>query len=137
MVKAKKTIPGQKEPKINNPACLETIFTDPNWKRVNYYLYYNENEKIGAALATKTPNHDGFALNEGETHRVIAGKRDEKIEEAWVVAFKFNGSGPPTYVCAERAESVVARLEGRPTFNGKYGPFWVLQEYEIDPDAPF
>jgi hypothetical protein len=87
-------------------------------------------------LATKAPNRDSFALNKGELARVIAGKRDGKIEEAYVVVANLHGGGPPTYRCAELAEVVAPKLEGRPTINGIYGQFWVLQEYEIDPSAP-
>ena len=118
------------------PTSLATIFINPKpWQQVDKHLYYNEVEKIGAALATRAPNRDGHALNKGEYERATAADRDGKIE-AYVVAFELNGSGPPTYVGAVRATSLAPKLEGRPTINGIYGEFWVLQEYEINPDAP-
>lgn len=54
-----------------------------------------------------------------------------------MVAFRLNTSGPPTYVGAVRAASLAPKLEGRPTRDGKYGPFWILEEYEFDSEAPF
>ena len=97
------------------PTSVETMFTNPKpWKQVDEHLYWNDAEKISVALATRAPNRDGNALNKGETHRAIAGKRDGIIQEAYVVAANLNGSGPPTYRCAGLAEVVAAKLEGRP-----------------------
>jgi hypothetical protein len=118
------------------PTSVITMFTDPRpWKHVAKYIYLNSAAKIGVVLATMAPNRDNHAQNKGELLRVIAGKRDGKIDEAYVVAVKLNGSGHPTYVCAGLAEEVFARIEHRPTIDGIYGPFWVLQEYDIDSDT--
>ena len=123
------------------PTSVETMFTNPEpWKqfKTGMYLYYNSDEKLGVALATKSPSYANLVLNVGETHRAIAAKRDGKIKEAYVVAAKLNGGAPPTYLGAELAEVVLARLEKRPTRDGKYGPFWVLEEDEInDEDDEF
>jgi hypothetical protein len=122
--------------KTNIPASVETMFTDPQpWKRLKsgMYLYYNNTTQIGITLATKSPRYNSLALNKGDAERLIAAKRDGKIKEAYVVAAKLNPGEPPTYLGAELAEVVVARLERRPTIDGKiHGPFWVLEEGEID-----
>jgi hypothetical protein len=117
------------------PACVENMFINPDgWKRFKsgMYLYYNGEEKLGVALATKSPNYDNsLALNKDDAERAIAAKRKGIVKEAYVVAAKLNGGEPPTYLGAELAEVVVAKLERRPTRDGKYGPFWVLEEDEI------
>jgi hypothetical protein len=124
--------------KIKIPASVETMFADPRpWKQFGKYIYHNKVEKIGVTLATRAPNHPGHAQHKGELLRMLAAKRDGKINEAYVVAARLNGSSPPTYVCADDAEVVYAKLANRPTLEGKHGSFWVLQEYDIDYDAPF
>ena len=119
--------------KTNFPASLPTIFTNPQpWKHVDRYVYLNSTARIAVVLATKAPNRDNHALNKAELLRVIAGKRDGKIDEAYVVAARINVDGSKTYVCAGIAGEVFARIEHRPTISGMYGEFWVLQEYDID-----
>jgi hypothetical protein len=120
----------------NIPMSVVTMFTDStNWNRVDLYIYHNSVEKIGVVLATKSPNWDSFALNKKELERVIAGKRKGKIDEAYVVAARVNGSGPLTYQDAELAEVIATRLEERLPIAGRRGPFWALRDSDIDPDA--
>jgi len=118
------------------PTSVVAMFKNPEpWEHVAKYIYLNSNEKIGVVLATKSPNRDGHLLNKAELSRVITGKRGGKIEEAYVVAVRLNGGSPPTYVCGGLAEEVFAKIEHRSTIDGMYGPFWVLQEYDIDSDT--
>jgi hypothetical protein len=113
------------------------MFTDPGWKRISRYIYFKEldgGQKIAVVLATMAPNRDSFALNKGEFERVLNGKRDGKVDHAFVVAVKL--ARPYEYQGAEFAEALAVRLANRPTIDGIYGEFWALQLYDIDNNAP-
>jgi hypothetical protein len=132
------------------PEFLKTMFSELRlWRQCARHLYYREidGKKYGVVLATISPNHDRPALNKPELLRVLAGKREGKIDEGYVVFARFNGSpqgntgpqGPAAgyeYLGASLAESVAAKLEGRSAIAGRFGEFWTLDLFEIDDDKP-
>lgn len=118
------------------PDCLRTMFKDRGWKMVGRYRYMGEIDgaKIGVVLATMSPSYDRFALNKKDNESLLQAKHDGKVDQAFVVAAKLNGSGPPEYctaVDAEEFQAVLARQTPRP---GRFGDFWTLYLSEFTDD---
>jgi hypothetical protein len=110
---------------------VAAIFTDQRWQwfdRRHYFASY-EDARIGAVLATWTPDYENFALNEDDMNRLLGAKRDGKIDRAFVVMAKFNGTRME-YCSLRDAERYYNEvLRHQPTKNGRYGRFWALRSY--------
>jgi hypothetical protein len=125
---------------IKVPLFVTTIFTDPGWRQVGRYKYFREFDgmKNGVVLATMSPQYDRFALNTPETKDLLAGKRNNKVDQAFIVAAKGNGAGKFEFYAGVDAEefhkTVLATLVPR---SGPFGDFWTIAPYDFDPDAPF
>ena len=119
------------------PAYLKTMFSDGQWRRIRDRIYYAEidGKKIGVVLATMSPNRNDYALNRAEYERVINGKREGKVDLAFVVAVRLSGFGkPPEYHSANHIEAV--SLTGCRKIDGRWGEFFALQLDDINSDGP-
>jgi hypothetical protein len=126
----------------NPKRSLVHIFTDSLWQRLSRYRHYGEIDgvKIGVVLATKNPRFDNWALNQTDFYRVIAGLRDGRIDEAYVVAAKVNSVGVPRYCDQIEAEELHRKLANEEPRIGAYGAFYVIGAHVWDPnceDEPF
>jgi hypothetical protein len=119
---------------------IANIFADPSWRQIEARLWFREvdGKRQGAALATWNETYGNFALNCGEMERLLAGKRDGKLDEAYVVAAQKNSTGRYEYRSHILAEELSARLSSKPTVTGKFGSFWSLKPSELNiDDMPF
>ena len=107
---------------------LGRIFIDGLLERISRYRYFGEIDgaKIGVVLATKNQRFDNWALNKPDFDRVIAGKRDGRINEAYVVAAKVNGVGIPLYCDQIEAEELLRKLANEVPRVGSFGEFYVI-----------
>jgi hypothetical protein len=117
---------------------LPNIFSDPRWQWFGKYRAYAEVDgaKIGIVLATKKPAFSSFALDKASIDRLLAAKRENRIDAAYVVKAHVSASGAMTYCDAVDAEefyaSVVQSLYPR---DSAAGWFYILPS---DPaDEPF
>jgi hypothetical protein len=115
---------------LTDPAAvLAGMFTDPRFRELNRYrLFANiDGIKIGVVLATKSPRYDNFALNKTDMERLLAGKRNGKIDQAFVVMARVSDIGALlTYVDWIEAERLHDMLKGMRPRNGVFGEFWTL-----------
>jgi hypothetical protein len=125
---------------IKVPTCVRNIFgSDTECRRVALRLYFAEEEskRIGVVLATLTPPFDSFALNKAELERLLQAKREEKIDQAFVVAAKRNGAGLE-YCGAVEADELSTVLAKQSPITGRFGDFYVLYAFEFEGEAvPF
>jgi hypothetical protein len=98
----------------DGPAILSNIFTDSRFRDLSRYRLFGniDGVKIGVVLATRSPRYDNFALNKGDMDRLLAGKRDGKIDQAFVVMAKVNGVNAVTYCDCIEAEQLHEKLKG-------------------------
>jgi len=119
---------------------LTNIFEDVRWRQIGQRLYFAEidGRKIGGVLATYNGRFGNYALNCLELERLRTAKREGKIDEAFVIAVKSNGTGRHEFRRAVNAEELYARVHERPVINGSFGPFLALEQYELEgEDAPW
>jgi hypothetical protein len=117
---------------------LPNIFTDPRFRQISRFRYYAEIDgiKAGIVLATWT-QYGNFALNRNDNDRVLTGKRNGRIDLAYIVKAVFDAeTGALTYRKSYDAEQLYnSVLTSLTLLNGKLGPFWALPS---DPDdEPF
>jgi hypothetical protein len=118
------------------------MFTDRRIRRISRYRHYGEIDgvKIAVVLATKNPSFDNWALNKPDFDRGISGKRDGRVDEAYVVAAKVNGVGVPKYCDQIEAEELLLKLANEEPRIGRYGEFYVIGSHVWSPscdDEPF
>ncbi len=117
---------------------INNMFNDPRWSQIAMRLWHNEDLKKGSVLATWNPRFNNYALNQRELERLIAGKRDRKVDKVTVVAARRNDTGRYEVFGEVDAETLYEKLRDRPTIAGAFGPFWALDPYELgDKEAPF
>ena len=63
---------------------------------------------------------------------MLDGKRDGKIDAAFVVAVEKSGSGRYEFRIAVCAEKLNMGLANEPNIDGMYGPFWPLDPSDSD-----
>lgn len=121
---------------IKVPEFLSNMFSDPRFHLIgrNRYGGKIDGSRIGSVLATRSPPYDQFALNRGDNENLLAAKRGGKIDQAFIVAAKLNGVGPPEYCAAVEAEEFQPVLAGKPTRPGRFGDFWTLYLSEFSDD---
>jgi hypothetical protein len=117
------------------------IFTNPaKYKQHGQRKYSTmvDDRLIGIVLATKNYSYDTFALNKNEYDDLLAAMRDGRIAGAVVVGATINANGnyDPTYVGEIDAEKLALQLTGIEPRHGRFGPFYVLDDY-IFGNAPF
>jgi hypothetical protein len=126
----------------NGKRSLADIFTDSRFRRLGRFLRFGkiDDVKIGVVLATKNPRFDNWTLNKPDNDRLIAGIREGKIDEAWVVAAKVNGTSMPVYCDQIEAEELHRRLANEEPRIGVFGEFYVIPPHVWSPncdDEPF
>ena len=75
---------------------LTNIFEDPRWRPIGRRVYSAEidGRKLGGVLATFNVRFGNYALNRPEMEdRLMKAKREGKIDEAFVIAVRPNGTG--------------------------------------------
>jgi hypothetical protein len=93
----------------------------------NKYFRELDGHRTGVVLATRTVQYDSYALNKHDLDRLIASKREGKIDSAIVVAAKVNGGRSlPVYSGEIDAEELAAQLATTSPFPGKYGEFYTI-----------
>jgi hypothetical protein len=107
---------------------LSKIFSDDRFRPFGQYRYYGEvdGSKIGVVLATCSPRFDNFALNKADLDRLVDGKREGRIDQAFVVQARVNGYGAPAFHAVIDAEELAVALKNVPPVNGQFGPFFVV-----------
>jgi hypothetical protein len=121
---------------------LSGIFKDERWRQFKrkrrLYSAKIDGKSYGAVLATRNEGYDKFALNCEEMKRLIAGKGDDKMNAAFVIAADKSGSGHE-FRGAVYAEKLNTALASKPTIHGTYGPFWPLDPSDLglDEEEPF
>ena len=114
---------------IDWSAVLSGMFTDPRFRPLRQWRWYGviDGIKVGIALATRTPGYATFALNNPDMERLLAAKRDGKIDAAFVVAAHTDRLNTHTYAGFRDAEvlheTVLQKLMPK---KGAHGDFWVL-----------
>jgi hypothetical protein len=123
---------------------IANIFDDPSCHQIDTRLFFREVDVVdggkrqGVVLATWNETYGNFALNCGEMERLLTGKRDGKLDEAYVVAAQKNSTGRYEHLSHVLAEELSARLSSKPTVTGKFGSFWSLKPSELNiDDMPF
>jgi hypothetical protein len=120
---------------------LSGMFSDPRFTRhwPRKYSAEIDGTRIGIVLATINPSFNNPALNKIEFDRLLAAKRDGKIDEAVVVFARTNGNATPTYCGDMDAEDLEALLRGFTPRSGRFGEFYVLPDHVLPTliDAPF
>jgi hypothetical protein len=109
---------------------------DPRWRQIGKRLFIGEfdGKKRGAVLATFNQSFFNYALNRGETERVVAAKACGKIDEAVVIPAKPSATGGYEGLKSVDAEEMQGRLRGKATISGATGPFWSIEPHEIGMD---
>src|SRR5258705_6348023 len=109
---------------------LNGMFSDPRFARFGRYCYHVEidGRKIGVVLATMNQGYDSYALNKAEFDRLLAARRDGRLDGAFVVIAKTNGSTTPTYCGEIDAEELDSQLRGLTPRSGRFGEFYVLPD---------
>src|SRR5262245_22285437 len=99
---------------MSNTISLQSMFEDKKWQEVGPYCYFTEtnNTKVGVVLATQRQGYPNFLINEGTLQRLLKGKLEGKIDQAFVVAAKLNGAARPTYFGQMDAEQLHKLLQG-------------------------
>ena len=107
---------------------------DPRFRAIDKRILYGEidDKKVGVVLATMSANYDTPALNVGELNCLSVGKAAGKIDEAWVVGVKDDGT-TRTVVGEMKLEEALPKLNGLESRNGPFGPFWVLRGFFDEP----
>ena len=109
---------------------LKSIFTDERFQQFGKFRWHAviNGVKVGVVLATRTPPYDGFALNTTDCDRLLAAKRDGRIDLAFVVKTAIDPKTGAMTFCdsfdVEQLETAV--LTTLPLRIGKHGPFWVV-----------
>ncbi len=108
--------------------ALKDMFTDNRFQRIGRNRYWAEvdGRKIGVVLATKNARYDDHALNKADLDRVLAAKREGRLDDAFVVAAKTNGSGIPIFSDQIDAETLASKLAGELPMVGRFGEFFVI-----------
>ena len=107
---------------------LSEIFADTRFREFGRYRLFGEidGRKVGVVLATRSPRFDNYALNKADFERLIAGRRDGKIDCAFVVFAKVNGNAARVYCEHIDAAEMSEKLKGVSLRNGEFGAFYVL-----------
>ncbi len=107
---------------------LPSVFTDDRFRHTGRNRLFGEIDgtRVGVVLATRSQRFDNFALNKGDFDRLIAGLREGKIDQAYVVQARSNGFGAMVYAAYIKAEQLAEMLNGHPPMTSQLGPFWVL-----------
>ena len=109
---------------------LKSIFTDERFQQFGKFRWHAviDGAKVGVVLATRNPPYDGFALNKGDSDRLLAAKRSGRIDAAYIVKTAIDPrTGAMTFCDSFDAEQLeTAVLATLPLRIGKLGPFWVL-----------
>jgi hypothetical protein len=91
-------------------------------------------------LATRNPDYNTFALNKPDLQRLLDGKRNGRVDEAYIVTAHISGI-QRSYCGAMAAEEVWHKIEvfGLRPRTGRFGEFFVLPPGFVpdDEDAPF
>lgn len=114
---------------------LDNFFTDPNWKqfaiqlaqKIGAYpnrLYFNDNEKLGAAVAFRGV-HNSWAVNEAAINYVRDAVREGRVRKGYAILAENN---PPRVVSCKPIEEVAALLDGVPRREGNFGNYWWVDE---------
>jgi hypothetical protein len=106
---------------------LSKMFEDGQYKRYGLRKYLSEidGKKIGVVLATKNAGYDTCALNKKEFDDALRGKREGRIDEAYVVAANVSVGGV-LYWDQIDAEQLEAKLANEVPRIGRFGEFFVL-----------
>jgi hypothetical protein len=112
----------------NADVILRGIFSDPRFREFGRYRLFAEIEgvRFGVVLATRSPRYDNFALNKTDLERLIAGKREGKVDQAFVVMARVNTANAMAYCDSIDAEKLHEALQGLRPRTGSWGDFWVL-----------
>jgi hypothetical protein len=81
-------------PENSQNGLLADIFRDPRFREIRKNCWFGsiDGARIGVVLATRNPEYNNFAVNKPELERLLAAKRDGKIDEAHVVTANVNGT---------------------------------------------
>jgi hypothetical protein len=114
----------------------------PRFRRVGRNRYFAEidGRKIGVVLATQNPTYDDLALNKSDLDRVVAAKRDGKLDDALVVAARIDHRGAQTFFDQIDGELLQEKLASELPRDGKFGEFYVLPPtigFPARDDEPF
>jgi hypothetical protein len=96
---------------------LAGMFADRRFRPSGWCKYWAEinGRKIGVVLATKSPQYDDCALNKAGFDRLLAAKREGRIDVAVVVAARVNGRlSPPEFIAAIDADELAEKLNNVP-----------------------
>jgi hypothetical protein len=106
---------------------LREIFSSGHFKQHGARKFFGEidGRKIGVVLATKGADYDSAALNRAEFNAALRGKREGRIDEAYVVAATFT-NGRHVYWDHIEAEQLETKLANEAPRAGRFGEFYVL-----------
>src|SRR5262249_24320469 len=95
-------------------------------KKFRHYGEVN-GAKIGVAVANKSANYPGYALNVADVEALLAAKRGGKVNPAFIAAYDNR-----TYVAHHDAEKFYDDvLVHKQRLNGRFGELWTLTHYEM------
>jgi hypothetical protein len=126
----------------NRTDVLANIFTDSRFTEIRRNCWVGEVDgaTVGVVLATRNPDYNTFALNKPDLQRLLDGKRNGRVDEAYIVTAHISGI-QRSYCGAMAAEEVWHKIEvfGLRPRTGRFGEFFVLPPGFVpdDEDAPF
>ena len=120
---------------------LSGMFADDRFTRHGRFRYSAtiDGTKIGVVLATKNQGFDNFAINKADLDRLIAATGDGRLDAAFVVAAKVNGSSMD-FVDQIAAAVLADQLRSETPRVGRYGEFYLLPSrlaFPAPADEPF
>jgi hypothetical protein len=121
---------------------LPGVLKDPSWRRLGHNLYFKEvdGKKVGVIAATPARQDYQCLLNRKEFERPLKALTDGRLDAAYVIVAKSNGTGQYEYLGAVEIRRLWETvLKDRPPQYGRYGEFWILDLHELvdDDDLPF
>ena len=120
---------------------LRGIFTDPRFVWISRFLRFIkvDGAKIGVVISTLNVGFFEYALNKGETERLLAAKHSAKVDETFAVFANVDHTRQMTYVSNQNAEALHQKIlaMGLRPRSGVFGEFWTLPSIlTMGDDAP-
>jgi hypothetical protein len=109
------------------PKILSGMLTDSRFRKAGQFRWLGEvdGEQVGVALATMNVGFNSFALNKADLERTRDFKANGKLNHAFAVAARVDGSRL-TYCGCMPVEDACAKLAMREIRQGRFGGFYVL-----------
>src|SRR6516225_57465 len=110
-------------------SILSRMFGDARFRQFKKFRWLGEvdGERVGVAVANKSPQYTTYALNKAHVEGLLAAKRSGKVDRAFIVAVA-GGAFVTHHDAEEYHAGLLANLQPR---TGQFGEFWSLSEYEI------